>query len=315
MTGKKPLPTGIHEGISDVDYHADKTSLSSSGARTLARPGGPAKFKSQQEAPEADTTAFRFGRAAHAVLVQGVPLGDDGIAVLPDEKTTVTIINPDPCPEDEDPEEWYAPKKAKMTKTAASKTARGWAAHHGHHTFVTQDEAALLEDMRAALLEHPKAAELLNAPGRAEVSVITNHPVTGIRVKARPDYWLDEPGEDGRTIIVDYKTTDDASPAGFARSARMYGYDQAAAWYRMVLDLADAGTEARMIFIAQEKTPPYLVAVYELTEEDLDAAAEKNEIAIGRYEAGLRFDLWPGYGDGEVQPLPLTWAPRKGNNA
>ncbi|MDO4613070.1 MAG: hypothetical protein Q4B10_03280, partial [Actinomycetaceae bacterium] len=44
MTGKKPLPTGIHEGISDVDYHADKTSLSSSGARTLARPGGPAKF-------------------------------------------------------------------------------------------------------------------------------------------------------------------------------------------------------------------------------------------------------------------------------
>lgn len=59
---------GFHSGIDEAEYHADRTSLSVSGAKVLLR--SPALFRHEQENPVHKDT-FDFGSAAHR-LVLGV---------------------------------------------------------------------------------------------------------------------------------------------------------------------------------------------------------------------------------------------------
>ncbi|MBD3689854.1 PD-(D/E)XK nuclease-like domain-containing protein [Nanchangia anserum] len=256
----KRLPIGVHEGIPDTEYHGDSSSLSSSGARLLAQRGGPALFRYRQLHPQPDTTAFRFGRAAH-------------YAMLEDGPGRLTL-----CPFD----------------SLRTKAAREWV-ETAPHTWVTAAEQVQIWGMHAAIMQHRLARDLLTAPGRAEVSVIATTP-SGARVKARPDYWLDEPDENGRVVLVDYKTTQDATPNGFAKAVATFGYHQAAAWYPMVLTEAGiiaSPDDARMVFLVQEKAAPYRCAVYELDPVAIELGRDMNRDALAKWMNCQFFDSWP----------------------
>ena len=57
-------------------------------------------------------------------------------------------------------------------------------------------------------------------------------------------------------------------------------------------------------FIAVEKTEPYLVGVYYLTNEDLQRGRDEYKNDIATFIECVKRDEWPGYGD-IVQPLNL----------
>ena len=148
--------------------------------------------------------------------------------------------------------------------------------------------------MELAIRQHPVASELLQ-DGIAEASVFWQDERTGLECKARPDWWHRERG-----LVVDLKTTDDASPAGFARSVANYRYHLQAAHYR-------AGTGcSRFIFIAVEKKAPYAVAVYELDNDAIRAGAELQASLLGQYASCLEFGVWPGYPS--ITAEPPRWA-------
>ena len=64
-----------------------------------------------------------------------------------------------------------------------------------------------LHAMAAAVHAHPAAGALLTSvPGEAEKSVYWNDPTTGVLCRCRPDWWRED------DVLVDLKTTDDASP-------------------------------------------------------------------------------------------------------
>lgn len=164
---------------------------------------------------------------------------------------------------------------------------------------VSEADMATALSMAAAVREHPAAAALL-ASGKAEQSFWWDDQQTGLRCKCRPD-WMTT------SVLVDLKTTTDASPAGFARSVAAYRYHVQARHYL-------AGTFAeRFVFIAVEKTYPYAVGVYEL-----DAAAMEYGETLRRSNLATIADCraineWPGYGTG-IQPLSLpAWALRDDN--
>lgn len=288
MTDNKPIKPGVYTGMSDVEYHGDKSSLSSSGVKLFTRPGGAALFKYQRDNP-VDSEAFRFGRAAHAVIVEG----REDIPVMPAPGEVFDVDG----------------VEVKMTKGATTKAATAWISQAGH-TWVTAAEHAKIVAMRDALNAHAPARDLLAAPGTPEVSVFAEHP-SGVIVKARPDYWLADPDDEGRPVLVDYKTTKNAEPDAFTRACIDYGYAQSAAWYRTVLSLAGCGEGARMVFIAQEKTPPYRVGVYELPETVLDIAARLNEEAVNDYALCSVLDKWPGLTAEKTQIDFPTWWYRK----
>ncbi len=164
-------------------------------------------------------------------------------------------------------------------------------------TIIDADDYATVKAMAASVRANKTAASLLQ-DGIAEASIFWKDTLTGVECKCRPD-WITNSG-----IVVDVKTTEDASPAAFARSVMQYRYAVQAAHYL-------EGTEAeRFVFIAVEKKAPYAVACYEL---DVDAMNFGDALRIRDLEAYagcVEFNVWPGYPD-EVQPLSLpAWATR-----
>jgi len=154
--------------------------------------------------------------------------------------------------------------------------------------------------MADVVLAHPAARSLLERDGVAEASVFWTDQETGVPCRARFD-WLTE--NDGRTLGVDYKTTTDASPRGFASSVAKFGYYQQDPFY---LDfLIQAGhDDPGFVFIAQEKEPPYLVGVHELRHADREMGRERNALARQIFRDCTEAGVWPGYSD-DIQFLDL----------
>jgi hypothetical protein len=60
---------GVYEDISDTDYHGDKDSLSSSGAKALLPPSCPAIFKQWRDHGRPPKKEYDFGHAAHRYVL------------------------------------------------------------------------------------------------------------------------------------------------------------------------------------------------------------------------------------------------------
>lgn len=178
-----------------------------------------------------------------------------------------------------------------------------WASENEGYNVLTVAQYDQLLAMRDAVMAHPGASALLAAPGVAEASVYATDPDTGKLIRCRPDKLR----YDG--IVVDVKTTEDASPEGFAKSLANWRYHVQDPWYMHVLRLAyDAGhlppqfaAPKAFVFLAVEKAAPHAVAVYVLDAESRaigQSQLRKNLDTLAECE---RTGVWPGYGDGIQQ--------------
>jgi exodeoxyribonuclease VIII len=108
--------------------------------------------------------------------------------------------------------------------------------------------------------------------------------------------------------IIDLKTCTDASPDGFGRDAYNLGYLLQAAFYLDGYHLATGNNLKRFMFIAMEKSAPYITAVYELTPEQIEMGRQQYLAALQTYKNCLAANKWHAYGN-EIQPLQLpNWA-------
>lgn len=192
-------------------------------------------------------------------------------------------------------------KKEFATFEGDRRTKEGKAAYQAlldaGKTIISRSDADVLSAMVDVFLDHP-VVKMLHANGMEEASVFWTDPVTNVPCRCRPDYWH----ADGKGLILDFKTTEDASPEGFARSVAKYRYHVQAAHYM-------AGTHAqRFVFIAQEKKAPFAIGVYELDEQSLELGREIRDRELAEYAVCLATDYWPGYSQ-EIVPLTLPgWA-------
>ena len=173
-------------------------------------------------------------------------------------------------------------------------------------TVLSRTDAELVMRMGHAVFAHPAAAMLLAIKGKAETTHMWTDEATGLQCKCRPD-WLTDDG----SLIVDLKTTEDASPAGFRKSIANWRYHVQAAWYLDGLERATGKRPDQFIFICVEKKAPHAVAVY---------AADAEMVAIGQATAARDLEVlatckqanaWPGYSDQvETISLPPWMRPR-----
>ena len=157
-------------------------------------------------------------------------------------------------------------------------------------------------DMATALHTHATARRLLNQ-GCAEVSVFAE--IDGIPVKCRPD-WLRKESR----LIVDLKTTEDASERGFTRSIAGLGYYLQAAWYLDVCQAAGIAIDT-FLFIAVEKSPPYAVGIYELDDASLETGRREYQRALALWKHCTEMNEWPGYTPDIVTLQLPAWALRE----
>jgi exodeoxyribonuclease VIII len=203
-----------------------------------------------------------------------------------------------------EPGEWtaryIAGPEALDRRTKAGKEA--WAAFEADaagRTVISRNDADLVLAMGRAVRNHPAAAMLLQLPGAAETTWMWHDAATGLQCKCRPD-WLTTDG----SLIVDLKTTEDASPAGFRKSIANFRYHVQAAWYLDGIERANGRRPEQFLFVCVEKKAPHAVAVYAADAEMIDAGAKQAHLDLDTLAVCKAADAWPGYSD-QIEPISL----------
>lgn len=263
----------MRDGIPAEVYHADRSSISSSGLRTLLAPGCPAQFKYDRDNPTPPKKTFDVGHAAHKLVLGEGP----DLEVVEGTR-------------------WDT--KAAKEKVSEIRERGGIPLKQAEFDQVTA--------MAAALRAHPLAGPLL-APGTglAEQSLYWTDPATGVRCRVRPDWLKQLPG---LTLAVDYKSCADASPTAVSRSIRDYSYHQQDALYIDGIQAVLAPEQVRFVFVFQAKTAPYLITVRELHQQDRDIGRARNDRALRLYAECESTGIWPDW-TGPTTEIPQIGMP------
>lgn len=275
---------GIFEDVPANEYHRTILGEANNGGLKIIDERTPAHYKAWVEDRNQPKTPaeefkeqqhFRVGRIVHSAILE------------PDKFDSDYILMPD-----------FGPMQSSKNREARDQ----WLASLPPGTsIVKQEEKDLAMAMREAVLRH-KTARLVIEGGKPEVTLRWQDERTGLRCKARADWWNEEMG-----FAMDLKSTADASPMEFGRSAAKYGY------HRQHCHYADGfrqlGSPIRhYLLLAVEKDAPHCVGLYHL-----DAAAEERGFqllhrSMDKMAMCLKAGIWPAYSD-NIEPMTLPgWA-------
>lgn len=259
--------TALH-GIVDMtaeEYHA-QPALSSSGARKLLPPSCPALFKHEREHGQPTKRVFEIGTAAHKTVLGVGP--------------KLVLI---------DAERWDTND---TKKRVADVRAEGGVP-------LKRAEFEQINAMAKALREHRYAAALFDPDrgGKPEQNLFWADEKTGVDCRARVD-WL-PPTRRGRLILPDYKSADKVDKESINKALHNFGYAMQAPWYQDAITALGLAERVGFLFVAQMKTPPYLVTVAEVDAESLAIGRHYNERAREVFAQCTATNRWPGFSDDE----------------
>lgn len=277
--GAKVTEPGLYADIDIERYHGDVTDgpgISSSGLRTIESKS-PAhyyatSYLNPDREPEEPKDHFDFGKAAHFLL-----LGESGFK----EKFVVR------------PEKWADWR---------TKDAQNWRAEQqlAGKTVLTDAQIRAVKGIAKSLAAEPLVQSGL-LQGLVEHSMFWRDPKTAAWLKSRPDLI---PSADG--VLIDVKTTTDASPEAIGRTVQDYAY-------AMQGGLAGMGMKAVMgvdmtdfVLVWVEKTPPYAVNVSPVDQEWIFWGRRQLRRAIDRFAECIEKNEWPGY-RGELTTCMPDW--------
>ena len=267
-----PAEDGLYT-VEESTYHADRGSLSCSGAKLLLPPSCPAKFRQRMDNPPPAKRHFEFGHLVHLlVLGIGVP--------------TVEI--------DADN---YRTKAAQEQRDAARAEGKIPVLVGADANDEFGAELAKAQAMADSVRAHPEAGELFRR-GHPEKSLYWTDPETGVRLRARAD-WLTLINE--RLTCVDLKTGVTANPTELVRPFWKFGYHVQASWYRRLLIEIGLHHDPDFVFVTVEKEPPYLVTVVRYDSAAMAEGERLGRAAIDTYVECMRTGVWPSYVDQAVE--------------
>lgn len=265
-----PQPPAYTLREPENDYHAKSKSgeIMSSGMLKTFR-NCPASYyaKIAGLSEDGDSNAYRFGRATHKIILEGIEAFNKAFAI-------------------------GGPVNEKTNKSygVGTKAHDEWLAAKGYSRdqVINDTEADQLVTMAKATHRHKEVGEYLSF-GWPEL--VARADMRGVPCQIRMD-WLTHDTE-GNYAIVDLKTTADI--VWFEADARRYGYLNQFAFYRDVF-MAAAGIKPQLAVIAVEKQSPWRVGVWRIPDEILDQYSAGNREALEYYKQCKASDVWPtGY--------------------
>lgn len=221
----------------------------------------PQKFKYYKENPTEPTPSLLFGQVFHKMLLEPDTFNDEFVV---------------------------APEANRRTKEG-KQMWEAFVTDHPQQTIITAEMYSQAKEMCEAVKREPLAVKLLN--GVTEVPFFWTDEMTGEDCKCRVDVLNTAYSQ---PIVVDVKTTTDASTEAFIRSAINYGYDFQAAMYSDGVE-KNIGKKPLFVFIAVEKEPPYAVNILQADELLLRRGYDLFREYIGIYHDCKVNDNWYGY--------------------
>lgn len=277
--GQKITKPGIYSGVPMEVYHSDccaGPSISSSGLRLLDS-RSPAHYWAQSylnpnREPEEPKEAFSFGQAAHALL-----LGESGFR----EKFAVR------------PEHWSDWRTSAAKEWREAEQAAG-------RTIITPDDVARIKAIAENLSREPLVQSGF-LRGHVERSLFWKDERTGMWLKARPDVI---PHADA--VVVDIKTTTDASPDRIQRAVLDHGYalqgSLIGAGLRSVLGI----TMTEFVLVWVEKASPFAVNISPVDPEWIGWAGRQVRRAIDTFARCIETGQWQSYQSDLTTSMP-SW--------
>jgi hypothetical protein len=260
-----------NRGMSNAEYHA-LPSISKSGLDLIHK--APAHYKWRRDNPQETTPAMRLGTLTHT-------------AVLEPERFAAEVM--------------VAPKIDRRTSAGKAEWEAFQLEAEGKE-LITADEMAKLLSIRDAVHTHPAAFKALFGNPAIEQSIFWTDPTTGVDCRCRPDCVT------AASVVVDLKTTRDASPDGFAKSIAQYRYHVQAAFYSDGFRAAFGEPPRGFVFIAVETEPPHLVGVYVASADMVLRGRAAYEADLATFKACRDADSWPGYSDAPLTLDLPKWA-------
>lgn len=254
--------------ISNKEYR-EREGVSSTDLKKMAQ--SPAHFRYWKDNPQEDTPALLLGRAIHKFVLEK----DD-------------FFN----------EFAVSPNVDRRTKAGKEEYALFLENSNGKD-IISSDDFEVILAMNKALYETPFVKKLMS--GERESSYFIEDEKTGLIMKCRPDVRT-AIGND--YFIIDYKTCSDASSDAFMKDAIRLMYDLQMAYYKDALDKV-TGRNHGVIFIAQEKKPPYLVNILEANEYFLKSGRDMYRTYLDEYAECLETNNWYGYMKEGINTLGL----------
>lgn len=123
--------------------------------------------------------------------------------------------------------------------------------------------------------------------GKAEQTLVLTD--DDLQIKVRLD-WL----KDDYDLIIDYKTTDIATPGAWIRAIAGNGYDMQAALYTNAVHKM-TGKMPRFIFAVQETSAPYAMYFVGASQQLLEHGESRTNRAIEIWKQCLKTNVWPMY--------------------
>lgn len=273
------LGPGLHADIPMEVYHSDcclGPSVSGSDLVRMDESCPAVAFERWSGNPdrieEDGTLATTFGRAFHALILEGEPVFRRQFAVKPEGLSLATI------------------------------EGKAWKRDHAGQEILSHDDGLKLFAMSRAISRDPLASKAF-IDGTAEVTAIARDPATGLYLKTRPD-WLR--GGSGR-LAFNLKTAASAKPDAWRRQAYELGYFISAAVSVDVLSTA-GGSSYDHAFVVVEKEPPFCCVVYVITAEVIEWGRVIYRKALDQFARCIERNHWPGYADKVIEVDLPAWA-------
>ena len=263
--------------LTNEQYHADKTAVSSTGLRTILKsPKAFYRYHTQSESGE-KSDALRIGTAVHMAILE------------PTLFSKRFVIAP------------------KFSGEGSVKARNEWKLTLPRDAVVLKEEEFNdLQEMINSVLKHQDACNILKN-GVAEMSGYYIDPETGIKCRIRPDFY-----HEGHRALLDVKTTCNCESSSFSRSIWDFRYDFQFGMYCEGIHLITGRPVDYPLFLVIEKKAPFECALFMADEELMAKGRADYRIALNKLRDCLETNSWPAY-QRKIEPISLPiWALKQG---
>jgi hypothetical protein len=262
---------GIHKTFPAEEYHRRELGVVSKSALDRVK-RSPAHYKLWVDgAADEDTEDLAFGRAFHMALLEPARFSSAYIEI------------------------------PKFTGKGSKAAKEAWLAEHVGVAVLKMDDLLTITNMVDAVHSHPIASGMIR-DGEPELTLAWKDELTGLSCKSRLDYYVRS-----LAMIVDAKSTRDASREAFRKDIAKYGYHRQDALYRSAA-LALSMPVEHFALMAVEKEPPHAVAIYTLDAEAIGAGYSSTRRDIDTLAHCMKTGRFPGYPE-TIQTIDVPpWA-------
>jgi len=180
---------------------------------------------------------------------------------------------------------------------------KAWVVENADRTILSIKDYDMVMSMAKKVRKNPITSRMISN-GYAEASIYAIDEITGETVKVRPDWINDD-------IIVDLKSTTNASFSAFARDMYSYSYFVQAGMYPEVANAVLPEPVSAFVFIVVEKEPPYSIGIYRASREDTAFGVESYRRNLDRFAKYKAKNFWPSYNRGLIVDTALPGYAKK----